>query len=169
MSNGTVLFQKRRKRGQRIALTATPGKAWIIVIVSGGALALIGWTDALLLWFPPNFGNPEWEFATTSTFFDAVPLGTIGLVAVTAGAVNRSTRPVLLVLAFLFPLLTLLFLSSAGLFVLSGVAAWNDVQPAFRPVLERVVVKTSILSATYCALYAWLTWTVTRRYERKAS
>lgn len=157
-----VLFQKRRRQRQPIGAAARPERAWQIVMVAGGALALAGWTDAFLLWLPPNFADPEWEFATSSTFFDAVPLGTIGLAAVAAGALNRSLRPVLLTLAVVFPLLTLVFLGAAALFFLTSVAAWGDVEPALRPVLERIVIKTSILSATYILLYGWLSWIVSR-------
>jgi hypothetical protein len=166
LMKGTVLFQKRRRAKQPIGSAAAPDKGWMVVAVAGAALALVGWTDALLLWFPANFSDPEWEFATTSTFFDALPLGTIGLVAVAAAALNRSSRPVLLTLAVLFPLLFLFFVGAAGLFALATAAAWGDVEPALRPVLERIVVKTSILSATYLALYAWVGWTVARSGRR---
>lgn len=132
------------------------------LLVAGAALAVVGWTDAALLWYPFGFGNPEWEFATASSFFDALPLGTIGLVVLALGALSRGSTGVLRLLRVAFPALVALFVAAFVLFVLNAVVAWNRVDPALHVMLDRAILKTTVVALTYLALYAWL-WTLVRR------
>lgn len=145
------------------AVGPDPDRSWIACIGGGAALALAGWTDAALLWYPLGFGTPEWEFATTSTFFDALPLGTIGLTALAIGAMSRGSPRLLRVLSFLFPALAIAFVAVLGLFLLNAVVAWNRVDPALKVMLDRAVLKTSVLGLTYIVLYGWIGWLVRRR------
>lgn len=140
-----------------------PDRSRVACIGGGAALALVGWTDASLLWYPLQFGTPEWEFATTSTFFDALPLGTIGLTALAIAAIARGSPRLLRLLAVLFPVLAAAFVAVLGLFLLNAVVAWNRVEPAYQVALDRAVLKTSVLGMTYILLYGWLGWAVRLR------
>lgn len=155
-----LLFQKRVRKTRSIGSSADPDRARYILMVSGAALALIGWMDAVLLWYPLGFGDPEWEFATTSGFVDAIPLGTLGILALAAGAVAQGARKILVALSVIFPLIAVAVMASGVLFALNAVIAWKSVDPAYHVVLQRAVLKTSVLGVVYVALYLWLGWTV---------
>lgn len=158
-----VLRQRRVRRKGATAAGPDPDRSTVACLGGGAALALVGWTDAALLWYPLDFGTPEWEFATTSTFFDALPLGTIGLTALAIAAIFRGSSRLLRALSVLLPVLAALFVLVLGLFLLNAVVAWNQVDPALRVMLDRAVLKTSVLGLTYIVLYAWMGWLVQRR------
>ena len=45
--------------GQQAPFAREPSTFWMVVTVLGAAVAVIGWTDLALLWYPLNFGSPE--------------------------------------------------------------------------------------------------------------
>lgn len=161
-----LLRHSHRRKKSVVAAVPDPDRSMLACLVGGAALALVGWTDAALVWYPLNFGSPEWEFATTSTFFDALPLATIGLFALAVATISRGSRVLLRILSFLLPLLALVFAGVLVLFLLNAVVAWNRVEPEFRVILDRAVLKTSILGITYTLLYGWLGLTVRGRSPR---
>lgn len=164
-----VVLQRRRRARRKVAADPDPNRSGVALLAAGAALAVVGWTDAALLWYPLGFGSAEWEFATTSTFFDALPLGTIGLVALAVGALARGSTWLLRLLGLAFPLLAVALVAVFALFVLNAVVAWNRVDPGFRVMLDRAVLKTSVLSMTYIVLYGWLGWIVRGRAETRSS
>ncbi len=60
---------------------------WRMFVVLGLAFLLMGLVNAATLWFPLELGESEWEFGTSSTFFDTFPMFGLGLGLLAAGAV----------------------------------------------------------------------------------
>lgn len=135
---------------------------WHIVLGAGIALAVIGWTDALLLWYPLDFGNLDWEFATLTGSFDALPLGTIGLIGMLVGTVAGARYRGIVLLSFAFGLLSALLALLFALYGLTILSVWTSIEEQFRSAISRAVVKTSVLAVTYILLYGWLSWTARR-------
>ncbi|MGH7481503.1 MAG: hypothetical protein ACRELV_05065 [Longimicrobiales bacterium] len=142
----------------RAGRTGRAGSALPLVVAAGLLFAVAGWTDVLLLWVPLGFGNPEWEFATTSTLFDALPLATIGVALLALAARAAESSWPRRVLAALCGLIAVALVGAAVLYALSAVVAWNAVDPGMRPLLLRSVVKTPVLAVGYITFYAWLAW-----------
>ena len=75
------------RSGGRAQLEAWRALSWI-----GIAFVLLGLTDVALGWYPPAFGNPEWEFGTISGTLNALAIPMLGLYLVLASAIARSDR-----------------------------------------------------------------------------
>lgn len=126
---------------------------WLL-IATGLAFTLIGWIDLTLVWLPFKPRSPEWEFGATSGFFDALPLGTIGLVtlcfATNVGGHAKTAR----LLSIVFWLIAVTLIGVAILFVSGLPLALNAVQdPAMKEILKLSIVKTLLFAGVYVSLY----------------
>jgi magnesium-transporting ATPase (P-type) len=75
------------RQGGRALLDAWRALGWI-----GIAFALLGLIDVALGWYPPAFGNAEWEFGTISGTLNALAIPMLGLYLVLASSIARSDR-----------------------------------------------------------------------------
>jgi hypothetical protein len=157
---GLLMDRETPAKAKAVPTTDAVGRTngWRIAAVAGLVFGIAGWTDALLLWYPLGFGNPEWEFATASSTFDAIPLGTIGLVALLAGCIGLGGRKRVLGVSALFAVIAVALFAVYVLFALSVTVAWGAIDPGMRVVLIRAVTKTSVLAFAYIFLYGWLAW-----------
>lgn len=134
------------------------GGSWLILGWIGLVFLVVGGTDFALVWFPLNFGNPEWEFATVTQSFNGLPillLG-LGLLAVAAAETERRWWS------------TLALVAAAGLllWVLVGTAFWaSNVSLALETVpdelelgIQRAVAKTLVQSIAYSTALGYLVW-----------
>lgn len=140
-----------------------PTLLWVVVAGTGLAIAVVGWTDIALLWYPLQFGSPEWEFGTISRQLDGMPLGTIGLCLFVAGAIGRGWRPAVRVLSIVCLLITLELLAVSGLYLLDVPLALHGFAPASKSALIKAMFKAGVFAATYTLLYAWLGWFLWRK------
>ena len=69
-----------------------PLDAWRTLGWIGVSFTILGLLDVALGWFPPAFGNPEWEFGTISGSLNALAIPMLGLYLVLASAIARSDR-----------------------------------------------------------------------------
>jgi hypothetical protein len=60
--------------------------SWAVLGWIGLAFLVVGGSDFALVWFPLNFGNPEWEFGTVTQSFNGLPILLLGLGLLVAGA-----------------------------------------------------------------------------------
>ncbi len=134
-----------------------------MVALAGLLLGIVGWLDVLLLWVPAHFGTPEWEFGTSSSTFDALPLATLGLAFAIAGALAEGWRVRLKVLGWFTAVVLLLLLVVLGLFLLDVPLAWKGVPPANLSTLKRAIAKTVVLAVAYLVTYGLFGLTVLRR------
>ncbi len=158
-----VLVREERRQ-EKPVLAPNPEAGWRMVALAGLVLGAIGWLDLLLLWFPPHFGRPEWEFGTVSATFDALPLGTLGLALLLAAVMASGWRGRLQALMwFAFGVLVVL-LAALVLYGLDLPLAWKGVAPETLPMLKRAIAKTLVLAVAYLGAYglfgviAWRRW-----------
>jgi hypothetical protein len=77
-----------RRKGEREAIERVLVFArWV-----GVALLFLGLVDLGLTWFPLDFGNREWEFATVTASFNGMPIILLGLMLVLAAAALEGRR-----------------------------------------------------------------------------
>lgn len=133
--------------------------------VVGAVIAIVGWTDLAFAWFPLEWGNPEWEFGTSSRTFDGLPLATIGVGAIAASAVGLgSRRGMLLTLALVLVSLLLVF-GAALMYWLTVPPAWAAAPDSILASLKIAALRTSIFMILYLAAYSWLAFFLWRRWR----
>jgi hypothetical protein len=146
--------------------------AWRFLIWVGLSLAMVGWADVALSWYPPRWASLEWELGTISNTFDALPLGTLGLAMVAAGLVARAHVWAARVEAIVVALITVLLVAMLIVFALDVPPALRIVNPAVRSALKKSLVKTGLIAVlyiiTYVAMTRWL-WKASRVGSRKGA
>lgn len=150
-----ILVGGEQEEQRRAPIPSEPAFAWTVVAITGLAIAIVGWTDLVLLWYPLHFGNTQWEFGTISAHLDGMPLGTIGFALLAAGAIGRKSRRLARVLA-LAATLVVVGLLAMSLFYLLDVPLALRTAPDARILLVKAMVKAGAFSITYTVLYAWL-------------
>jgi hypothetical protein len=122
-------------------------------MLAGTALALVGWADVLLTWYPPRWGSLEWELGTISSTFDALALGTLGLAMLAAGLIargwSRTSRAVSVLTIVIVVALSFLML----MFALDVAPALRVVNPALRGALKKSMLKTATIAVLYLGTY----------------
>jgi len=56
-----------------------PTLGWSLLLVMGWLFVIVGLLNIVLLWWPLQMGNPEYEFASVAASLDSLPLPTMGL------------------------------------------------------------------------------------------
>lgn len=165
MNDQNAILMSERERSRTAASKARPAP-WPFIMGSGIVLGLIGWIDVLLLWYPLRFGDAEWEFGTASAMFDALPLATIGLVAVAVAARIASGPVVRRSVAVFAILASLLFLAAYILFALGFVQGWGNIPDEASWMLVRAGVKATVFAIAYIGLYVWLAMMLLRSPQK---
>ena len=129
----------------------------------GLVISAIGFTDVILVWVPPDFGNPEWEFGTVSAAIDGMPLATIGLALVMTAAMLRDWRKTIMTGGIVSLLLVLALAASAVIYALDVPLAIRAVAPQLQGALKRAIGKTLALGAAYVVWFTWSGWFLLRR------
>lgn len=107
---------------------------------TGFVFLLLGVTDVGLTWFPADFGNREWEFATVTASFNGMPLVLLGLLLMVVAATVEVKR--------IWGLLVgMVGMALFGL-VIAAVAIWATNLPLVLGAVEGVVL-TSIKKAIF--------------------
>ncbi|HEX7050782.1 MAG TPA: hypothetical protein VF188_11310 [Longimicrobiales bacterium] len=153
MSAPRVLIQPASTVTTAPATGSTEG-AWGALGWFGALLALIGFGDIALTWYPVGLGAPEWEFATVSASLSGLPLPTMGLAMVLAAALAGGRRRVVLALVLALAALTMLVLGALGLFLTDvPIALRATTAAAARIGIEKVIIKTVMLGVGFSAAY----------------
>jgi len=163
-----VLVAEPTGRPSRAAAPRAPDTtgAWRVAAALGAGLAVIGWTDVLLVWLPFRPTSPEWEFGAISATFAGMPLGTLGLGILTAATAALGWRRSLRALAVLLWLLSATIVVLAIIYALDVVVAWRGAPAQVAPVLKLSVLKSAVFAIVYMALYPLLgvlAWRSSRR------
>jgi hypothetical protein len=132
--------------------------SWAVLGWIGLAFLVVGGSDFALVWFPLNFGNPEWEFGTVTQSFNGLPILLLGLGLLVAGADQVGRR--------WWGTLGLGAAVGLLLWVLMGFVIWaNRVSLALETVpdelevgIQRAVAKTLVQAITYSAALGYLAW-----------
>ena len=156
--------------GDRVGLRVRDGErvahrmlGWL-----GAAFLLVGLVDLALLWYPLDFGNAAWEFATLGRTLDSVPMAGLGLGLVTFAVLKSSGRRGRTV-----RVLGAVFLITAVVFVLMGALLATAVPEVVRQTgpesmlgLNRAVVRHAAEAVCYTAVFGWVGFRIWRSVER---
>ena len=137
-----------------------------LAIAAGLALTFVGLFDVGLLWFPPRFGETEWEIANLSSTFESLSLATLGLALLAAGFTARGLKLPLYIMACVFTFFSLATLGGLALFGLNIPVALGGTPPALQTTLKMVVVKNVVLAVTYVALYSYFAYACFQQAKR---
>lgn len=139
---------------------ADNASGWKYLFVLGIAVAVIGFIDIAILFFPPQWASLDWEFGTLNGVVEGLPLFTIGVGAMCAAAVANGWVLTRRLMALLTMLMALLLVVIGIMFTLDVFAVLKVVQPAMKPTLKLTAVKISLMTMTYFVLYLALgVWT----------
>jgi hypothetical protein len=152
----------------RPRLAPAPDFGWYLLGWIGVVFTFVGGLDLLLTWYPPRFGNAEWEFGTVSASLDGLPVLTLGL-ALTLGAAAargqrwllRSLTIVLLILATLIGVWAVLYATNIPI----ALQAVTD--PSIRTGLKKAIAKAAGQSVLYPVAFVWLAIVSWRRSSAK--
>jgi hypothetical protein len=148
-----------------------------ILIVAGLLLAIAGWLDVGLFYYPSRFGQPDWEFGTIAHSFDAMPLPTLGLILLALGTRARGGAIVWSRgLAVILAVVALLCVAGLVVFALDIPLALKTMQRAASQAnnpqaalissgLKRGMAKVILFAVCYATAYGWLAikmWSVPR-------
>lgn len=135
-------------------------------LLAGWGLVLVSLVNQALLWWSPQFGTPQWEFATISQTFDRMPLLVLSLLLVALGTLLTGSVPASRAVAALLGALALLVVGMAVLYGLSATVAWSGARgapPEALALLFRAVIKTELVAIIYAAVLAGLAASLWRR------
>jgi hypothetical protein len=146
----------RQRRADLAPLPGAPEKAWRAIGWFGLLLAIVGFGDLGLLWFPFRLGSAEWEFGTIAASLAGLPLPTMGLAFLLAAGLGLGQRG--LIRATAWSLLALAFLILAGyvVFLTNVPLALKGAPEAVALSVKRAVVKTTLLGLGFPAAYILL-------------
>jgi hypothetical protein len=142
---------------------------WRLVGFAGLSFALLGWTDALLLWYPLRIGMPDWEFATISGMFDALPLATIGTLLVVAWLLVEGNRPGRLLVGSALLVVVFGLCAAFVLFALSFLTGLGAVDGDTQWLLVRAGIKTSVAAFAYVTLHILMALSLFRATRKDRS
>lgn len=144
---------------ERTPIEMASASLWPVLGGAGLAVMVVGWVDLTLLWFPLNFGSPDWEFGTVAAHLDGMPLGTVGLTLLIAASIAQGWRRATRLLAAWCLFVTLWLVVITVVYVLNlPLALETTSQQAASSALGKAILKAGAFAATYMVLYAWLTW-----------
>lgn len=125
--------------------------------LAGAALALAGFFDLSLAWYPLGIGNPEWEFGTVSATLNSLPLATVGLVLALASALENGQVIRARAISGLFVALVVLVVASAILYAMDIPLALKAVQnPLAHAGLVKAIIKALGLIVVYTVVFSWI-------------
>jgi hypothetical protein len=154
-----VLLQADRLAADPLTVSA-PRTAWRYLGQFGVLLAVIGFVDIALHWYPPAFRSPEWEFGTVASTLGALPLPTMGLLAVLASALARAVKGNLVAISVVLGLLAMFVAAAMLMFLLDVPVALRAVSaqgvpPQAATEIKRTIVRTMAMGLGFGFVYSY--------------
>ncbi len=154
-----VLIQADRLAADPITVSA-PRTAWRYLGRFGVLLAVIGFVDIALHWYPPAFRSPEWEFGTVATTLGSLPLPTMGLLAVLASALARAVKTNLVAISVVLGLLAAFVAAAMLMFLLDVPVALRAVSapgvpPQAATEIKQTIVRTLTMGLGFGLVYLY--------------
>lgn len=148
----------REKSGSKAtSIVVDPALSWAILGWLGIIFLVVGGSDFALTWYPPSFGNHEWEFGTVTASFNGLPIVVMGTALVLASALQTGRRW-LLVLSVVVALgMTLWILVGVVLWATNVPLALTSVPPDVLVGMKKSLSKTLVQGVTYPIAFAYLT------------
>jgi hypothetical protein len=143
-----VILRSDKKVLQPISVVA-PRKAWRLVGWLGMMLAVVGFADVALQWYPLAFQSPEWEFGTVSVSFASLPLLSIGSMALLASFLARGSKHGVIAMAFFLSLLTIGVVLGFLIFLTDVPLALRAATGPSLLVLKKSIARTVIMGVSF--------------------
>lgn len=144
--------------GPRPGSTRTePATAWTLLGTVGWVFLIVGALDVGLVWYPPAFGNPGWEFGSVTAALNGMPLPVLGTALLLGSAMARGHRTAALVgvvAGLAFAVAVLLAAVLYGLTVPVAFTAVTD--PLALQGLKKAVVRSVVQLVAYPAILVYL-------------
>lgn len=144
----------------RTALVVRNGRETGVFILGllGASFLTVGLVDLGLLWYPLNFGQASWEFATLSQTLSSVPMTGLGLGLVAFAAVAHSdSRPAWVrTVSVLFVVAALAFVTMGALYVTVAPEVVRGSAPQTLGSVSRALVKNSAEALIYTVAFGWI-------------
>lgn len=142
---------------ERALLVPDQRLIWRIMQIVGLVFLLVGMLDAVATWLPSNFGEPEWEFGTTSYFFDSIPLAGLGLALLLGSSVALGLKWQVRLWATLCLLLAVFMLLSLILYATVLPLVFNAVHsPVALTPIKKAALKLGVQALFYPFSLLWL-------------
>lgn len=153
MSTPIVMAEKRRPAPVRPD-PAAPDAAWRSLTAFGCALAVIGFGQVAINFYPAGFGSAEWQFGVTAQALSSLPLPSMGLAAILAGVVATSSRRGLLSTAIVLVLAALLTgLALAAFWAVVPVALSASAGSPAAAAVRQTVARATLTGAGFGFIY----------------
>jgi hypothetical protein len=116
-------------------------------------IAVIGFADMALYLYPPSFGVPEWEFATLTAVFSALPLSTIGVAGIVGALLVNRDRLWLIVAGVTLVVLSLAIGAGYLVFLLDLPLALQAAAGPQGPAIYRSIARATIMAVGFGFAY----------------
>ena len=131
-------------------------QTWYLLGWTALAFLVVGGVDFALTWYPPDFGNREWEFGTVTASLNGLPILLLGITLLLAASL-RTGRRWWAVLSLVGSLVMLLWVAvGAVLWATNVPLALRSVPPELATGITKALTKTVVQSLVYPLLLAFL-------------
>jgi hypothetical protein len=159
MASPRVLVRDDTEGRKRSWRPPAPDFGWKLLGFVGGVLLVVGLVDLGLAFYPPMFGNPNWEFGTISGSLNSLPVPMLGLGLLLGAAVARGWILGTRVWAIVGIVLAVFIVAAAVIWALNLPLAFRSVQePAARLGLKKSVTKSVAQAILYPVAFLWIGW-----------
>ncbi|HSG07308.1 MAG TPA: hypothetical protein VLA36_03055 [Longimicrobiales bacterium] len=122
---------------------------WPMLALAGIALLAVGLSDLALAWYPPLFGNREWEFGTVTATLNGLPVVLMGAVFAYLGAANRGMVRTTRLIGVVSLLGALCIVAMAGLYLTNVPLALQSVEGPILLGVKKAIAKSLVQSVVY--------------------
>ncbi len=159
MASPRVLVRDDTEGRKRSWRPPAPDFGWKLLGWVGGVLLIVGLIDLGLAFYPPMFGNPNWEFGTVSSSLNSLPVPMLGLALLLGAAVARGWVLGTRVWAIVGIVLAVFIVAAAVIWALNLPLAFKSVQdPVARLGLKKSVAKSVAQAILYPVAFLWIGW-----------
>jgi hypothetical protein len=131
-------------------------RAWAVLGWTALAFLVVGGFDFALTWYPPDFGNREWEFGTVTASLNGLPILLIGIALLLAASIQTGRRW-WAILATVASLVMLVWVAvGAVLWATNVPLALESVPPELAVGIKKSLAKTVVQSVVYPLVLTFL-------------
>ena len=131
-------------------------QTWYLLGWTALAFLVVGGVDFALTWYPPDFGNREWEFGTVTASLNGLPILLLGISILLAASL-RTGRRWWAALALIASLVMLLWVTlGAVLWATNVPLALKSVPAQLAVGIRKSLAKTVVQSLVYPLVLAFL-------------
>lgn len=155
MSDPKLVVPDNAAKGQH-ARPADRMLVWSPLGWIGLVFVLVGGVDFALAWYPPDFGNREWEFGTVTASFNGLPIVVLGLGLLLTSSLRTGRRWLGVLTALGCFGLFAWVVAAVVIYGTNVPLALSSVPPEVLTGMKKAVARTTVQSVAYPVLLAYL-------------